>query len=207
MIRIENELRDRAYRCACDHGFHHNEYPSEHWLMLILSEMSEVVQADRKNRHANSDYFKSLLECSVSYNGDDEKERNHIFKVLFEREIKDTVEDELTDIVIRCLDFAGLEKIDLIFLDDEIISKICPQLMTTLDVRNIQNPYLFPFRFKSYTVLMYELTHDFILKRDIKDIIIRVFLIAKVHDIDLYWHIEQKMKYNELRPILNGKAY
>lgn len=26
-------------------------------------------------------------------------------------------------------------------------------------------------------------------------------------DIDLLWHIEQKQRYNELRPMLNGKRY
>lgn len=205
MIQIDNELRDRAYRCACDHGFHHNEYPSEHWLMLILSEMSEVVQADRKNRHANSDYFKSLLECSVSYNGD-KYEKMYIWSVLFEREIKDSVEDELADIVIRCLDYAGLIGLDLICLEQDILSILHPELMTVKLPISIDGR-LIPFTNKPYTVLMYELSSKLISNIYIPDIIFRVFCIAKVHDIDLYWYIEQKMKYNELRPMLNGKAY
>ena len=40
MIQINNELRDRAYQCACEHGFHDKEYSDAHWLMLIVSEMA-----------------------------------------------------------------------------------------------------------------------------------------------------------------------
>ena len=37
--------------------------------------------------------------------------------------------------------------------------------------------------------------------------IFSIFALAKHLDIDLLWHIEQKMRYNELRPKLNGKKY
>lgn len=39
------------------------------------------------------------------------------------------------------------------------------------------------------------------------DMILSIFGLAKHLDIDLLWHIEQKQKYNELRPMLNGKRY
>lgn len=39
------------------------------------------------------------------------------------------------------------------------------------------------------------------------DMILLIFGLAKHLDIDLLWHIEQKMRYNELRPMLNGKRY
>lgn len=39
------------------------------------------------------------------------------------------------------------------------------------------------------------------------DMILSIFGLAKHLDIDLLWHIEQKQKYNELRPMLNGKKY
>ena len=41
----------------------------------------------------------------------------------------------------------------------------------------------------------------------INDMIFSIFALAKHLDIDLLWHIEQKMRYNELRPKLNGKKY
>lgn len=39
------------------------------------------------------------------------------------------------------------------------------------------------------------------------DMILLIFGLAKHLDIDLLWHIEQKIRYNELRPMLNGKKY
>lgn len=41
----------------------------------------------------------------------------------------------------------------------------------------------------------------------INEMIFSIFALAKHLDIDLLWHIEQKQRYNELRPKLNGKKY
>ena len=48
MIQINNELRDRAYQCAKAHGFHDKEHHDSHWLALIMSEVGEAINADRK---------------------------------------------------------------------------------------------------------------------------------------------------------------
>ena len=41
----------------------------------------------------------------------------------------------------------------------------------------------------------------------VNDMILSIFGLAKHLDIDLLWHIEQKMKYNELREKMHGKKY
>lgn len=46
-----NALRDRAYKTACEHGFHDAELGNEHYLMLVVTELSEAVEADRKGRY------------------------------------------------------------------------------------------------------------------------------------------------------------
>ena len=38
-------------------------------------------------------------------------------------------------------------------------------------------------------------------------ILLEIFGLAKHLDIDLLWYIEQKQKYNELRPKMHGKKY
>lgn len=43
-----NELRNRAYKTACEHGFHDKELSNEHCLCLIVGELMEAVEADRK---------------------------------------------------------------------------------------------------------------------------------------------------------------
>ena len=43
-----NELRDKAYQCAIAHGWHDKELSNEHCLCLVISELMEAVEADRK---------------------------------------------------------------------------------------------------------------------------------------------------------------
>lgn len=45
-----NKWRDRAYKTACEHGFHDKELSKEHRLCLVISELMEAVEADRKGR-------------------------------------------------------------------------------------------------------------------------------------------------------------
>lgn len=96
-----NTLRNRAYQNACDHGFHDRELSDNHCFMLVITELSEAVEADRKGRRADKAEFESV----VSSNSDHMSEA---FVDAFERLVKDTVEDELADTVIRMLDMAGL---------------------------------------------------------------------------------------------------
>ena len=75
-----NELRDEAYSIAKANGWREEEHSDEHWLMLVISEIAEAVQADRKNLHADVEAFKKYEEIIA-------------FKENFERQIKNTVED------------------------------------------------------------------------------------------------------------------
>ena len=34
-----NELRDKAYKTACEHGFHDQELSNNHFLCLVISEL------------------------------------------------------------------------------------------------------------------------------------------------------------------------
>jgi len=52
-----NELKERAYKCACNHGFHDKELSDDHFLALVISELSEAIEADRKNKHADIKQF------------------------------------------------------------------------------------------------------------------------------------------------------
>lgn len=51
------------------------------------------------------------------------------------------------------------------------------------------------------------LTNDGDIAEVIKASIVVIFLNADLLYIDLLWHIEQKMKYNELRENKHGKKY
>lgn len=82
-----NKLRDRAYKTACEHGFHDEELSNEHCLCLVISELMEAVEADRKGK-----YFKGILTFEREFNRYSalvEEEKR--FKCSFERHVKDTV--------------------------------------------------------------------------------------------------------------------
>lgn len=187
MIQINNKLRDKAFKCACDHGFHDKKYTIEHWFVLIISEIIEFIEADRKNKHADVITFK---EWQFKFKPVGEKYDNECFKSDFERYIKDTVEDELADIIIRCLDLAGLYNIFIYKLYPPIFKHEIPQATDF-----------------GYHCTGYFYIDTLSLQSKIQMLIMSVFEYSQSCSIDLLWHIEQKMRYNELRPILNGKKY
>ena len=183
MIQINNELRDRAYKCACDHGFHDKEYPTEHWFMLIITEISEAVDADRKNKLITKDDI-------IAYNKL-QSERFH--KCAYEEYVKGCIGEELADVIIRCLDFAGLKNrnIDISSMPSQIPDH---ELYDTITVF-------------SYHLIKIIYDEDLTYEEKLFYIIANICLYCKKWNIDILWHIEQKIKYNELRPRLNGKKY
>lgn len=94
-----NELARKAFENARQKGFHDVSYTDMHYLMLVVCELAEAVEADRNGKRAERKEYERLVnEC-------EEILRPH----LFEMYIKDTVEDELADAVIRLLDYAGMK--------------------------------------------------------------------------------------------------
>lgn len=181
-----NELRIRAYEIACEHGWHEEEQSDEELLMLVITEIAEAVNADRRNHHADVEAFKKY-EDSLD------------FMQNFERQIKNTVEDELADVVIRSLDLAGLHSIDLsdaMSLIDKLTSVKCKKETDG-----------------TFVELMFELVkiispEDIELNIKVNAILLCVVELCRAKNIDIDWHVEQKMRYNELRPYRHGgKAY
>ncbi len=186
-----NKLRDRAYKTACEHGFHDEQKSDSHWLMLVITEISEAVEADRKNKHADIENFVKHT-TTTAYKQTDER-----YVEDFEEFIKDTVEDELADIVIRLLDFAGVRKINIDISHDIHYSK----------------KYFDSFSFigASYNLVQIVMDNDIIeelMEEDTVNFSLSfVIQWCKYMNIDLFQHIEWKMRYNELRPFKNGKNY
>lgn len=184
-----NILRDKAYQNAVAHGWHDKEYSNEHWLCLVMSELMEAVEADREGRCADMDEYRESID---KLGDEDIYDSLHLF--IFSNTIKDSVEDELADACIRILDLAGLRNINLFYIDDLI------------QINNV-----------SFTEYIYAVS-SFISNPDksFKDWLERhlsyslgwIFSFCKKKNIDILWHIEQKMKYNVLRPYMHGdKAY
>lgn len=188
-----NELRDKAYKTACDHGFHDADWSNGHFLCLAVSELMEAVEADRKGKHFPADEIEE-------YNS---LQKDAFHASAFKNYIKDTVEDELADAAIRLLDLAGLRKIDLSELQGPLFDKfnITPEFIS----------WKSQIKEKIFTERVFFLCSLLTSRERIEDIvkstIVIAFLNADLLDIDLLWHINQKMKYNELRPVMHGKKY
>lgn len=175
-----NELRDKSYKNACEHGFHDQELSNEHCLCLIISELMEAVEADRKGKQFNKDAKETYeLIQNVKF-----------CKVIFDNYIKGSVEEELADAVIRLLDLAGLRNLNLNrFALVNVVSK------KKTFTENI------------YAIVKDIMNYKYSLEEQVNYAITQVFVLSDILDIDLLWHIEQKMKYNELREKMHGKKY
>lgn len=175
-----NELRDKAYRCAVKHGWHEEEYSNEHFLCLVISELMEAVEADRSEKHTNRDIFEYYMK---QRRRDDEE-----FMYAFKHDIKDSVEDELADACIRLLDLAGLRGYDLDSFDYEGSDTEDYSDMTFMESM---------FRICVYVT-------DNFYRDELYILLNEIFAFCRDRNIDIFWHIKQKMKYNELRPYKHG---
>ena len=187
-----NELRDRAYKTACEHGFHDKELSNEHFFCLIISRLGKAVEADRKGKRADRESFNSSYE-------DEEPHDDANFKYCFEKYIKDTLPDELSDAVIRLLDLAGLRGISLESASNDINSEYMDDIACMYSQLS--------FTEAIYSIFTKPIVDYQCLSTIVNEMIFLIFAFAKHLDIDLLWHIEQKMRYNELRPKFHGKKY
>lgn len=190
-----NSIRDRVYQNAVNHGWHEEEKSIEHWLCMVMSELMEAVNADRKDKYADTGAFKFRMDhnlMNLKLYGD---ELDIAFSVAFEHHIKDTVEDELADACIRLLDLAGLRNLDLGKVNIE-------------DLKCSEGFFNWTFTESMFFLVgnIADLEH-----KDSESL--RSFVYANLceilsyclqNHIDIFWFIDQKMKYNESRPFKHG---
>lgn len=187
-----NALKERAYKTAVEHGFHEDVKPDAFYLGLVMSEAGEAINADRKGMHADTNGFEETEAA----------EKDFPFAENFKAHIKDSVEDEITDIVIRLLDFAGLKGYRLLIYgysarpSNAIIETFAENGLsgTLFHLNGALSDSLDDNSLKSCVGIVINIISD-------------CFEEMTGSDKDLWWFVEQKMKYNELRPALNGKKY
>lgn len=78
-------------------------------LMLVVSELAEALEADRKGKYANLEVFENYMAEDDINEGD----LDLYFKQSFQETIKDTFEDEIADSIIRLFDLCGGLGIDI----------------------------------------------------------------------------------------------
>ena len=194
-------LAEDAFKIADKHGFYPEDTDISTALMLIITEMSEAVQADRKNRHGSIEDYESEIQMGRD------------FPTAYKNALEGTVESEFADIAIRILSLLGWMdsktpiklKSDSILADEYEIGKIQYKIQNTINKGSIAKDL---FRLIGrFSWLIDNEPCSWFVSDTIQGILMRVFAIAHNHNIDLMEHIKLKMKYNESRPYLHGCKY
>lgn len=190
-----NQLRDRAYQTSMAHGFHKGNESAQHYLCLVITELAEAVEADRKGKRASVALYKR--ECQTPQ-APEHVAKHKVF--CFEQMIKDTLEDELADSTIRLLDLSGM-------LDLDLDAKI-PQMINVCN--SVHDGLGAEYTDSALTEHIYQVIRE-LTRVDPKDAIIcalgEIITLAEFLEIDLAKHIELKMEYNETRSFRHGKFY
>lgn len=103
-----NALAKSIHQNARDKGFFEKEKNIGEMLCLIHSEVSEALEADRKDLYADTQYLDEMT--AHGYTWDDSLLS---FTTAFKKSVKNTFEDEMADIIIRVLDLCAFKGIDI----------------------------------------------------------------------------------------------
>lgn len=187
-------LAKEAYETAKAHGFHDKEHSEEHVAMLVITEIAEAVNADRKNKHAD--------KVTVEYLATQLDNVDAAFIETFKTDVKDTVEDELADAAIRILDSIGV-----LLGDEELYQNIEPETLIDMQLEEFKEELSIPFSEQCFIIigLIFKSFDDKWQWRLFPFYLI--FVIARLSGIDLLTHIRLKMAYNKTRDKLHGKKY
>ena len=168
------KLAKEIYEIAVAHGWHEETKPNGLWMALVVSEVAEAIEADRKNKHADASYF---LEHPL--------EVDTAFKACYDSYIKGSIEEELADIVIRLLDYISVcwgDKYDWWYKP-----------------YRFRIPDDFPVA--AWKLVKEYLNEG---SMNVRDSIQYVLEWAEKLNIDIEQHIKWKMRYNSLRSYKHG---
>ena len=186
-----NRYAKDCHQRAVAKGFWDEPHSVGHYLMLVVSELSEAVEADRLGK-----VVKLTPEQVEELNRLDGAE----FVQEFLRVVKDTVWDEIADAVIRLLDLLGWILGDMTLEGFQVnvgrgaYEKEEPPVMLT----------------DAFFPIIANASDNLIFSNTTAGILNSIKTLEQLCDhlgIDLMAHIELKLKYNATRPALHGKKY
>lgn len=111
------ETAKEIHEISKSKGFYDNKKNIGEMLMLVVSELSEALEADRKEEHFNNIHWggdraniKDIIDGKVLSEIDSVLESQ---KNTFEDFVKNKFEDEIADSIIRLLDISEYMNIDI----------------------------------------------------------------------------------------------
>lgn len=185
------ELAKEVHANAVAKGFWDEPHNYRHYFMLTITELSEAVEAHRNGRIA------SIPEGIEDFPDKD-------FIPSFESHIKDTVEDELADTLIRLLDIYGYI-IDNNSETSDFTKAVMTNYKFALDSVGVSG---------EFTIWAFAIVQNLNDKpiahttlRKVYNSLCTLLCMTEHFRIDLERHIRLKMRYNATRPRLHGKKY
>ena len=195
-VDMLNHYAKKCHARAVAKGFYDEPHPVGHHLMLAFGELHEGIEADRIGKWAKLD--PNTIDTLHRIEG-------AIYIQEFLRLVKDTVEDEIADAVIRLLDLLGWL----------LKTKRTTEVLTEIDLSKVYGILDTPRPGEELTLLLLRIVADTSgywrlgLLRE-KGILYAIKSLEQLCDhlgIDLMAHIDLKLKYNETRPAKHGKKY
>jgi len=107
------ELSKKIHQGNRSKGFYDDEVNIGEKLALVHSEVSEALEAHRKGHFAGLARYRDDLLEAADIEGLTMQESDIAFKESFEKYVKNSFEDEIADVIIRCLDLCGFMDIDI----------------------------------------------------------------------------------------------
>ena len=199
-----NELAQQIHQNAKDKGFWDAPRNTGEIFMLIISELAEALEADRKEDFASI----SGLEKEKVRIADSGYNEISAFKKAFEEYVKNTVEDEIADTAIRILDYCAYNAITVDLEHFEQLGDFQIEFDSFGDILMMVNVFLCRACACQKSIDFVENETEIMGRlSNINGALVLLFNLAKSKGFDLMQHIELKMKYNATREHKNGKAY
>lgn len=189
-----NKMAAAAHRNAVKHGFYDDiedvDAKTAQLEVLLASEIGELVNADRANRWFVDSNMFAESELSDMLNGENTVKS---FASYYEENVKHTAEEELADVVIRCLDTLGFLQRQI--TDEEVDLAIG-------GTRGSGGPKCWQMCRGLYKLLFNETTPvRFVMMIEL----IEAFCTTR--GINLMLHVNAKMAFNSTRTYKHGKTY
>lgn len=211
------EIIDEAYETLIEKGFANQGRSYKEALMLIISELGEAAEAHRKDKRCTPEMMETYESVKNSLAS----------SKAFEKNIKDTFEDELADTVIRICNYtkefpkiipekelkhnlsitdrAGVEQYSSKFMDIDVgncikamvESRDMPMCTVVVKLFDISRDIIKSASYGEFTTASMRIFSS----------VIAIMELAAQENIDLDKHIRYKMDYNNTRPYLHGKKY
>lgn len=193
--QLLKQFMTEAYKIAKSKGFYEPDLDINKALMLIITEMSEVIQADRHDRHGSIEDYNKWLGVSEEQ--------------AYKESLEGTVESEFADIALRIMSLLGYYDSQNIIclMNDAEINKTVEFHKVEFEHGNYSLPDSMYLIITRMTYFPFSCSPAWMNTMRLQDILMQVFALAKVEGIDLVEHIKLKMKYNESRPYLHGCKY